>query len=65
MSMIYLHSYFYIQYFLQDTIKIDVLDKEDGQGNFTDMTQSIAQKVKSGELSVEAIDDQYIDLTLT
>jgi len=48
----------------EDMIKIDVLDKEDGQGNFTDMTQSIAQKVKSGELSVEAIDDQFIDLAL-
>jgi len=48
----------------EDMIKIDVLDKDNGQGNFTDMTQSIAQKVKSGELSVEAIDDQYIDLTL-
>ena len=28
------------------------------------MAQSIAQKVKSGDLNVDAIDDQYIDSTL-
>ena len=50
--------------FIQGAIKINILDKRNGQSNFNEMTQAVAQKVKSGQLTVDAIDDQLIDSTL-